>query len=306
MPSKDAKKQNIIYNRDTLSVRVRGNNMTKILDGKKVGQSLRQQARLDAKAFRKKGIQPKLAIMRVGDEAASKSYERSAIRAMKDATIEVETFTMDEMSTEKDVITMIERLNKDETIHGVIIMQPLPETISRQKISTYLSPNKDVDGIHPLNLGYILEDNQAALVPSTPQAVLEMLAYYEIDLVGKDIVVIGSSPIVGKPLSLMLSNKGATVSNLHIHTKNPRHYTTQADILISATGALGLVDETYVKEGAIVLDVGYGYENGKIMGDVQYDAVFKKVAAISPVPGGVGSVTTSVLAAQLIKAISLQ
>ena len=291
---------------EQLQVQVRGYKMTKILDGKEVGQSLRHQARKDAETLREKGIHPKLAILRVGEDQASKSYERNAIRAMKDATIAVETVTMDESCTEDDVITMIEKLNNNDLIHGVIIMQPLPEGISRQDISSYLNPKKDVDGIHPLNLGYILEDNRMALLPNTPQAVLEMLAYYEVSLIGKDVAVIGSSPIVGKPLSLMLSNEGATVSNLHIHTKDTRKYTKQADIVISATGALGLIDETYVKEGAIVLDVGFGYTDGKIMGDVQYDAVFDKVAAISPVPGGVGSVTTSVLAAQVIKATEMQ
>ena len=280
--------------------------MTQILDGKVVGQAIRKQARLDAEKLREVGVTPKLAILRVGEEEASKSYERNAIRAMKDATIAVETFQLDEMSTTEEVVKMIDQLNHDQAIHGVIIMQPLPDGISRQEISNYLDCKKDVDGINPLNLGFLIEENAAALVPSTPQAVIEMLDYYGLELAGKDVVVIGSSPVVGKPLSIMLGNRHATVSNLHIHTKDVRKYTKQADILISATGALGLVDETYVKKGAVVIDVGYGYQNGKIMGDVQRDVIQEIASAISPVPGGVGAVTTSVLAAQVIKAAKLQ
>ena len=280
--------------------------MTQILDGKVVGQAIRKQARLDAEKLREVGVTPKLAILRVGEEEASKSYERNAIRAMKDATIAVETFQLDEMSTTEEVVKMIDQLNHDQAIHGVIIMQPLPDGISRREISNYLDCKKDVDGINPLNLGFLIEENAAALVPSTPQAVIEMLDYYGLELAGKDVVVIGSSPVVGKPLSIMLVNRHATVSNLHIHTKDVRKYTKQADILISATGALGLVDETYVKKGAVVIDVGYGYQNGKIMGDVQRDVIQEIASAISPVPGGVGAVTTSVLAAQVIKAAKLQ
>lgn len=280
--------------------------MTQILDGKVVGQAIRKQARLDAEKLREVGVTPKLAILRVGEEEASKSYERNAIRAMKDATIAVETFQLDEMSTTEEVVKMIDQLNHDQAIHGVIIMQPLPDGISRREISNYLDCKKDVDGINPLNLGFLIEENAAALVPSTPQAVIEMLDYYGLELAGKDVVVIGSSPVVGKPLSIMLGNRHATVSNLHIHTKDVRKYTKQADILISATGALGLVDETYVKKGAVVIDVGYGYQNGKIMGDVQRDVIQEIASAISPVPGGVGAVTTSVLAAQVIKAAKLQ
>ena len=279
--------------------------MTQILDGKAVGRAIRKQARLDAEKLKEIGVTPKLAILRVGEEEASKSYERNAIRSMKDAAIAVETFKLDEMSTTEDVIKMIDQLNKDKAIHGVIIMQPLPDAISRQEISSYLDWKKDVDGINPLNLGFLIEENEEALVPSTPQAVIEMIDYYGYELEGKDVVVIGSSPVVGKPLSIMLANRNATVSNLHIHTKDVRKYTREADILISATGALGLVDATYVKDGAVVFDVGYGYQNGKVMGDVQFNAVKEIARAISPVPGGVGSVTTSVLAAQVIKAAKL-
>lgn len=280
--------------------------MTKLLSGKEVGKSIRQQAGLEAEELRAEGIVPKLAILRVGADKASISYERNAIKAMTESKIDVETFILDETSTTQEVIEVIDQLNEDTTIHGVIIMQPLPENISRNEISSHLDPLKDVDGVNPINLGYLIEGNEKALTPSTPQAVLEMLDYYGYELEGADVVVIGSSPIVGKPLTTMLTNRNATVSNLHIYTKDARKYANQADILISATGALGLVDASYVKEGATVIDVGYGFKDGKATGDVQFEDVQPHAAAITPVPGGVGSVTTSVLASQVIKAAKLQ
>lgn len=280
--------------------------MTKLLSGKEVGKSIRQQAGLEAEELRAEGIVPKLAILRVGADKASISYERNAIKAMTESKIDVETFILDETSTTQEVIEVIDQLNEDTTIHGVIIMQPLPENISRNEISSHLDPLKDVDGVNPINLGYLIEGNEKALTPSTPQAVLEMLDYYGYELEGADVVVIGSSPIVGKPLTTMLTNRNATVSNLHIYTKDARKYAKQADILISATGALGLVDASYVKEGATVIDVGYGFKDGKATGDVQFEDVQPHAAAITPVPGGVGSVTTSVLASQVIKAAKLQ
>ncbi|HLR92128.1 MAG TPA: bifunctional 5,10-methylenetetrahydrofolate dehydrogenase/5,10-methenyltetrahydrofolate cyclohydrolase [Atopostipes sp.] len=280
--------------------------MTRILNGKEVGQALREHARMETEKLRAEGIIPKLAILRVGDDEASMSYERSAKKAMKDSSIEAETFQLEETATTEEILETIEQLNTNQSIHGIIIMQPLPKGHSRYDISSHIDPNKDVDGIHPMNLGYLIEGNKKALVPSTPQAVLEILDYYNYNIEGADIVVIGSSAVVGKPLSIMLSNRNATVSNLHIYTKDIKQYTKQADILISATGALGLIDVSHVKENAVVIDVGYGYKDGKITGDVQFEKVRPYVSAISPVPGGVGAVTTSVLAAQVIKAVKLQ
>lgn len=276
--------------------------MAKILDGKEVGQAIRKQARAEADALRAKNIVPKLAILRVGDNEACISYENSAKRTMEQAHIESESFILKKDCSTKDVLEIIDQLNVDETIHGVIIMQPLPDSISRLEISSHIRPEKDVDGIHPFNLGRLIEGHPEALVPSTPQAVLEIFDYYNIELEGTDVAVLGSSSVVGKPLSIMLSNRNATVTNTHIFTKDNTMYSKQADILISATGALGLVDETYVKEGAVVIDVGYGYKEGKVSGDVDFEAVSPYVSAITPVPGGVGAVTTSVLAAQVIKA----
>lgn len=279
--------------------------MTRILDGKKVGQAIRKNARIEAVKLKDKGIIPKLAIIRVGENEASISYERSAVSTMNESEIDTELIHLDKSSSTEDVVDILKKLNNDASVHGVIIMQPLPEQISRMEISSHLKPEKDVDGINPINLGRLVEGHTEAMVPSTPQAVIEILDYYQYDLEGADIVVIGSSHVVGKPLSIMLSNRNATVANPHIYTKDSAEYAKNADILISATGDLGLVDETFIKDGAVVIDVGYGYKDGKVTGDVNYEAVYPHASAITPVPGGVGSVTTSVLAAQVIKAAKI-
>ncbi len=279
--------------------------MTRILDGREVGQSIRRQISEDAKALREQGVVPKLAIFRVGDEESSVSYEQNAVQAMTSCGIEVERVTFPANATNAELLEEMHRLNQEETIHGIILMHPLPGGVSKKRLAEAIDPRKDVDGLHPLNLGRLMAGDVSALMPSTPLAVLEILRFYDITLEGTDIVVIGSSSTVGKPLSVLLSNLDATVSNLHIHTKDLNMYTKKADILISATGQLGLIDASLVKKGAVVIDVGYGYQDGEVMGDVDYADVFPVASAITPVPGGVGSVTTSVLAAQLVKAAKI-
>lgn len=279
--------------------------MTDILSGKEVAQSIRKRAATDADKLRTKGIIPKLVILRVGNDESSISYENSAMKVMKQSNIESQAIKLETECGTSKILDIIDALNTDDEVHGVIIMQPLPESISRNELSDRLDPRKDVDGLNPINLGRLVEGNSKAMAPSTPQAIIEMLDYYGYALEGADVVVIGSSSTVGKPLSVMLSNRKATVANLHEYTKDNTLYSKKADILISATGQLGLVDKTYIKEGAIVIDVGFGYKDGKATGDVKYDEVFSHVSAITPVPGGVGSVTTSVLASQVVKAAKI-
>lgn len=224
---------------------------------------------------------------------------------MESVSIDSDSVTLSEDSTTEDVIEAIEKLNKDDSVHGVIMMQPLPEQISRSEVSEKLDPRKDVDALNPVNMGKLVEGNEEAMAPSTPAAVMEILKYYDYDLEGVEATVIGSSPVVGKPMSIMLLNAGATVANTHGKTKDNRLHTMKSDIIVSATGALHLVDDSYIPEGATVIDVGYGYKDGKPTGDVNYDVVESIAGAITPVPGGVGSVTTAVLASQVVKAVGL-
>lgn len=276
--------------------------MAKLLTGKEVGRALNAATKERVAELVEQGFQPKLVVVRVGDDKASAAYERSAIRVMERLGIEGEAHHFEESATTEDLIEEINRLNEDDSVSGVIIMQPLPEHIGRKALSEHLDPKKDVDAINPMNMGYLIEGSEDAMVPSTAQAVLELLDYYDIDVRGKDICVVGASPVVGQPLAVLLTNRMATVSNCHIETRDTRMYTKQAEIVVSATGALELIDDSYISEGAVVIDVGYGVtKDGRTTGDVKFDAVEPIASAITPVPNGVGSVTTAVLAKQVLR-----
>lgn len=281
--------------------------MTKVLDGKEVRKKVKAETKEKAEAYREQGIVPKLVVLRIGEDPASVAYEKSAIKQMESVSIDTDTVTLPEDATSEEAVNAVTELNNDDSVHGIIVMQPLPEQINRNDLSEHLDPKKDVDALNPLNLGLLIEGNEKAMAPSTAQAVMEILDFYDIDVEGKVVTVIGSSPIVGKPISIMLSVRNATVLNTNIFTPDNKDHTTISDIVISATGALGMVDSSYINEGAIVIDVGFGYnDDGEAMGDVQYDDVFDKASAITPVPGGVGSVTTAILGKQLIKGVGLQ
>ncbi|OJF92922.1 bifunctional 5,10-methylenetetrahydrofolate dehydrogenase/5,10-methenyltetrahydrofolate cyclohydrolase [Alkalibacterium sp. 20] len=276
--------------------------MTVELSGKPVARKLLNQAKQTVDDLKKIDYLPTLAIVRVGTDKSSISYENAAIKAMKRVGIEVESVVFEETVTSKKVIDAIIGLNRDKKIHGILVMQPLPDSLSRNDIARCINPKKDIDGLSPENLGRVVENDRTTLVPSTPRAVMSLLKYYDIPLEGKDICVIGSSPVVGKPLTLMLLNAEATVSNLHVKTKDTKRYTKQADIVISATGVVELVTADHIKDGAVVIDVGFGYKDGKPVGDVKYEEVAAKASAITPVPGGVGAITTAVLAEQVAQA----
>ncbi|EXJ24016.1 Methylenetetrahydrofolate dehydrogenase (NADP+) [Alkalibacterium sp. AK22] len=276
--------------------------MTRELKGKPVAKALLEKAEQTVEDLKKIDCNPTLAIVRVGDDQSSISYENAAIKTMNKAGIRVEPVVFEATAKRSEVMTAIEALNQNSEVHGILVMQPLPDTLSRNDVARCLNPNKDIDGLTPENLGRVVEDDSTTLVPSTPRAVMALLEYYGISVEGKDVCVIGSSPVVGKPLSIMLLNEEATVSNVHIKTKDIRRYTCDADIVISATGAVELVRAEHIKAGAVVIDVGFGYKNGKPVGDIKYDEVFEKAGAVTPVPGGVGSITTAVLAEQVAQA----
>lgn len=276
--------------------------MAKILDGKEVAKALLAKTKVEVDELIAQGITPKLAVLRVGDDPASEAYSNAAIKKAAQVNIAGEEYYLPGTSTTEDVIKAIEALNSDDNVSGILVMQPLPNGISRADVSYAIDPNKDVDALNPSNFGRLAENDPEAMVASTPKAVMELLKYYDYDLKGADVCVIGSSPVVGKPLCIMLLNADATVSNCHIFTKDTRAYAKNADILISATGALQMVDASFVKEGAVVVDVGYGYKDGKACGDVQFAAVEPIASAITPVPGGIGSITTAIVNKQVLKA----
>lgn len=279
--------------------------MAKILDGKEVGKAIRERNKNEAEKLKEQGVEPKLVVVRVDENKSSIAYEKSAIKVMEKCGIKAEARTELDVKTTEDLLKIIDELNEDESVSGVICMQPFPEGINRAEVAERLHPFKDVDALGPVNLGKLINSDPTAMAPSTAQAVIEILDYYDYELEGAETCVIGSSPVVGKPLMVMLSNRNATVSNTHVYTKDNTVHSTLADIVVSATGALGLVGPEYIKEGATVIDVGFGYKDGKATGDVRFDEVEPKASAITPVPGGVGSVTTAVLAAQVIKGAKL-
>lgn len=276
--------------------------MAKILDGRAVAKALNKQTTTQIDSLLEAGITPTLAIMRANENPASIQYEKSAARYMEKMRVATKRVVFEEGVNEAEFLEALDQLNNDSEVHGILVMQPLPRAISLARVSECISPTKDIDGMHPLNLGHIMAGNQKAHLPSTVKAVVELLRYYDIRVSQKDICVIGKSNTVGKPLSVLLLNERATVSNCHTGTQNLEKYTSEADILISATGSIGLVTPQHVKKGAVVIDIGFNFKDNRAHGDVRYEEVAKIASAITPVPGGVGSVTTAALAQQVANA----
>lgn len=279
--------------------------MTVVMSGKKVAQKLINDMEKELALLAERNIIPTLAIVRAGEDSSSITYEKSAKRKAEEIGVKVETFTYPADISEEEFLEEFKQVNEDETVHGILVMRPLPEHIDANKVGELLNPFKDVDGMSSVNLGKIMINDETGLLPSTPAAVMEMLDFYDIDVQGKDVLIIGHSDVVGKPLDILLLNRNATVTVSHIYSKEIPEKASKADILISATGKAGLVTANYVKDGAVVIDVGISYKDGKIHGDVMYDEVEGKTSYITPVPGGVGAVTTTMLIKNIFKATQL-
>lgn len=279
--------------------------MAVVMKGKPVAKKLINEMEKELAALTDRNITPTLAIVRVGEDSGSVTYEKSARKKAEEIGIEVESFTYPAEITEEDFIEEFAKVNDNENIHGILMMRPLPKHIEAKKVGEMINPLKDIDGMSSVNLGKIMINDQTGLLPSTPAAVMEMLDFNEIEIEGKDVVIIGHSEVVGKPLDILLLNRNATVTVCHIYSKEVQEKASKADILISATGKAGLVTKDFVKEGAVVIDVGISYKDGKIHGDVMYDEVERKTSFITPVPGGVGGVTTTMLIKNIVKATQL-
>lgn len=279
--------------------------MTVVMSGKKVANYLSEEIEQEMTVLAKKDITPNLAIIRVGDEAGSVAYEKSLKRKFNEIGMDVTPYNYPSDITQEKFLEEFRAVNDNQTIHGILVLRPLPEHLETKEITRTINPVKDVDGMSPTNLGRIMVDDQDGLISATPAAVMKMFEYYEIDVEGRDVVIIGHSEVVGKPLSILLLNQNATVTVTHIYSKHTKEMARQADILITATGQPGLVTDEYVKYGAIVVDVGISRVDGEILGDVAYDEVEEETSFITPVPGGVGAVTTTMLASNVIKATKL-
>ncbi|SCS66749.1 Methenyltetrahydrofolate cyclohydrolase [Staphylococcus aureus] len=269
--------------------------VAKILDGKQIAKDYRQGLQNQVEALKEKGFTPKLSVILVGNDGASQSYVRSKKKAAEKIGMISEIVHLEETATEEEVLNELNRLNNDDSVSGILVQVPLPKQVSEQKILEAINPDKDVDGFHPINIGKLYIDEQT-FVPCTPLGIMEILKHADIDLEGENAVVIGRSHIVGQPVSKLLLQKNASVTILHSRSKDMASYLKDADVIVSAVGKPGLVTKDVVKEGAVIIDVGNTPdENGKLKGDVDYDAVKEIAGAITPVPGGVGPLTITMV-----------
>ena len=267
----------------------------KILDGKQIAKEYRQRLKNQVNELKEHGFTPKLSVILVGNDGASQSYVKSKKKAAEKIGMISEIVHLDESTSEEEVLSELNRLNNDDTVSGILVQVPLPKQVSEQKVLETINPNKDVDGFHPINIGKLYIDEQT-FVPCTPLGIMEILKHADINLEGKNAVVIGRSHIVGQPVSKLLLQANATVTILHSRTKNMNAHLKQADVIVSAVGQPGLVTKENVKEGAVIIDVGNTPdENGKLKGDVAYDEVKEIASAITPVPGGVGPLTITMV-----------
>ena len=276
--------------------------MAVVIDGKQLSKKIRNNLKVECEELKAKGIIPKLAVIMVGNDSASKVYVKNKSKACEEVGVEFKEFLLNEDTKQEELENLIEQLNQDEKIHGILLQSPIPKNLDINRAFEKISPSKDVDGFHPLNVGK-LALNKDTFVSCTPFGIMKMFEEYNIDLSRKDVVILGRSNIVGKPLIQCCLNKNATVTVCHSKTKNIEEHTKRADVIISAIGKANFVTKEMVKEGAVVIDVGINrLDDGKLVGDVEYGEVEKKAEFITPVPGGVGPMTIAMLMNNVIKA----
>ncbi|AIG26007.1 bifunctional methylenetetrahydrofolate dehydrogenase/methenyltetrahydrofolate cyclohydrolase FolD [Brevibacillus sp. 7WMA2] len=265
-----------------------------VINGKEFAKSYRERIKQEVAELVDKGIQPGLAVVLVGDDPASQTYVNGKIKACEETGIYSKSFRLESNVTQQEVVDLVKELNQDPNIHGILVQLPLPKHMNEEAIIDTISPEKDVDGFHPISVGNLCIGKETFL-PCTPHGVIELIKSTGISMEGKHAVVVGRSNIVGKPVSLLLLHENATVTMCHSRTKNLEEHTRQADILVVAVGIAHLIKKEHVKDGAIVIDVGMNRLDGKLTGDVLFDEVKEVASHITPVPGGVGPMTITML-----------
>lgn len=279
--------------------------MAKLLEGKVIAEAIKEKIKQDVTQLKSR---PVLASIQVGENAGAASYVKSQAKVAEALGIEYQLHKLSEDTHEAHLIDFIQKLNANKSVNGIIIQMPLPQQIDYKKISQYILPEKDVEGMHPQNIGKILF-GKAKILPCTPAAVMELIAASGVDLYGKEVVIVGHSEIVGKPLALMLLERFATVTVCHIGTSKAgklEEHVKKAEVLIVAVGKAGLIKGSLVKEGAIVIDVGINRVADKIVGDVEFETAEPRASYITPVPGGVGPLTVTMLMRNLVEAAKAQ
>ncbi len=277
------------------------------LRGKEVAAAIRAQIEKDVAAM--EGHIPKLAIVRAGEEEDDMAYERGALKRMADLGLEAESYAFPEDISNEAFQAELKKINDDPAVNGILLLAPLPKGLDEAAATAIISPEKDIDGIGPVNKMKLYEGDTSGFAPCTAQAVMEVLDYADVDVTGKHITVVGYGMTVGKPLSIMLLNRKATVSICRSRTteEDLKKLCSASDIIVAATGKMGMIGPDYIKEGAVVIDVGISMgEDGAIHGDVQFAEIAEIAAMATPVPGGVGAVTTTILAKQLVRAAKIQ
>ncbi len=279
--------------------------MAEIINGKEISAALKDDLKAEVAALKKAGKSCCLAVIQVGCDPASSVYVGNKKKACAYIGIESRSYELPEKTTEEELLALVAKLNADDTVHGILCQLPLPKHICEDHIIKAISPHKDVDGFHPQNVGALVIGQQG-FVSCTPAGIIELLHRSNIQIDGKHCVVVGRSNIVGKPMALLMLRENATVTVCHSHTKNLQEICKEADILIVAIGKPKFIDHTYVKEGAVVIDVGiHRGEDNKLCGDVDFDDVAGHTGAITPVPGGVGPMTIAMLMKNCVEAMKL-
>lgn len=279
--------------------------MAELLKGKAVADAITETIQAKVAALKEKGIEPTLAIVRVGENPSDLSYERGALKRAEKTGVQVKQYIYEETVTQETLLSEIEAINEDENIHGVLIFRPLPSHIDDEAVRGTLLPEKDIDGITEGSLAGIFTGTHTGYAPCTARACMEIAAHYGIDFSGKKVAVLGRSLVIGKPVAMMAMEQNATVTVCHSRTgaDNMKKICQESDVIIAAMGRAAMVDASYIGNDQVILDVGINVtEDGKLCGDVNFDDVESKVKMITPVPGGVGAVTTAVLMLQTVEA----
>lgn len=279
--------------------------MANIIDGKQISKDIKEELKEEVASLAAQGRKCCLAVIQVGNDPASSVYVGNKKKACAYVGIESLAYELPEETTEEELLTIIDKLNKDANVHGILCQLPLPKHINEDHVIKAISPKKDVDGFHPQNVGALVI-GEKGFVSCTPAGIIQLLKRSNIEMDGKHCVVVGRSNIVGKPMSLLMLRENATVTICHSHTKNLKEICKEADILIVAIGKSQFIDKEYVKDGAVVIDVGiHRDENNKLCGDVKYDEVEPVASYITPVPGGVGPMTIAMLMHNCVEAMKL-
>lgn len=276
---------------------------TILLDGKAVSKQIKDELKEKVAILKDRGVEPTLAVVLVGDDAASHVYVKFKKRACEYVGVRSLSFELPSATTEEELLAVVEDLNNREDVHGILVQLPLPDHISEDKVIMAIDPRKDVDGFHPVSVGNLSIGNPG-FISCTPYGIIELLKRYDVNMEGKNCVIVGRSNIVGKPISMLLLRENGTVTICHSRTKDLKGVCKEADILVAAIGRPKMITADYVKEGAIVIDVGINrLEDGSLCGDVDYDGVKDMTSYITPVPGGVGPMTIAMLMSNVVNSV---